>query len=232
MDDDYIIVCGSGSNQVPDIYSNEIYSSNGSAEIASVYKRKYNKAKHTCVIGARAFLKLDHVKPRVIEANPDRIIIRDYEKISYQIIKKLFDSEKEFINYKRIEQFNFQKQFFNLGLLDLFKAEINYEYKLLNKIIHFLKFYSSNDFLGVSSGFYAILHAIHNNPGKKIIVSGISFEGGNHYYKEGMMSLNRGRVDNYLIKRLKKEIKNKIFVVDKIISTKYDLNFIDLKLLF
>ena len=113
----------------------------------------------------------------------------------------------------------------------MFKAEINYEDQFFNKIFHFFKFYYTSDFLGVSSGFYAILNAIHNNPGKKIIVYGISFEGGEHYYNQDKMSLNRGRVDNYLIKRLKKEIKNKIFVVDKKISKKYDLNLIDLKFL-
>ena len=46
-----------------------------------------------------------------------------------------------------------------------------------------------------------------------------------------MMSLNRGRVDNYLIKNLKSNIKSKIFVLDKNLSNKFGLNYLDLKLL-
>lgn len=232
MKEKFVIVLGSGSEKIPDVNTYEIYSSNGSAELAAIYKKKYNDVRHTCVIGARAFLKLDHVKPRVVKASPDRIIIRDYEKISYELINNLFKNDQEFVNFKRNEQFNFQRQFFNSGLIDLLKAEIKYENELSKKIIHFYKFCFSSEFLGVSSGFFAILHAIKNHPEKKIIVSGISFEGGNHYYKSGLMSYNRGRVDNYLVQKLKSEIKKKIFVLDKTIALKYGFNFINLKLLF
>ncbi len=232
MKEKFIIVLGSGSQKIPDEKSHEIYSSNGSAELAAIYKKKYNDVKHTCIIGARAFLKLDHVKPRVIKAKPDRIIIRDYEKISFELIKNLFSDGQDFLSFKRDEQFNFQKEFFKSGFVDLIKAEIKYENRFFKKIIHFYKFCFSNEFLGVSSGFFAILHAIKNHPKKKILVSGISFEGGNHYYRSGMMSYNRGRVDNYLVKKLKSEIKNKIYVLDETIALKYGLNYINLKSLF
>lgn len=231
MKDDCIIVLGSGSNKIPDIKVKEIYSSNGSAELGALYKKKYSDVTHTCVISARSFLKLDHVKPRVVRANPDKILIRDFEEITYNLVKNLFDQSVEFTKFTRLEQFSFQKNFFNSGILDLLKAEAFYEDNILKKIIHFYKFYFSNNFLGVSSGFYSILYAIKKHPDKKIIVSGISFEGGSHYYSSGMMSLNRGRVDNYLIKNLKSNIKSKIFVLDKNLSNKFGLNYLDLKLL-
>ena len=58
------------------------------------------------------FLKLDHVKPRVVRANPDKILIRDFEEITYNLVKNLFDQSVEFIKFTRLEQFSFQKDFF------------------------------------------------------------------------------------------------------------------------
>ena len=103
-----------------------------------------------------------------------------------------------------------------------------YEKSFFKKFRHIYSFFASDVFLGVSSGFFAILYALQKNPDKKIIISGISFEGGKHYYSSGMMSYNRGRVDNYLINRLKKNIKEKIFVLDKDLSVKFGLRYLDL----
>ena len=154
--EEFIIVFGSGSNRIPKIKATEIYSSNGSAELAELYKRKYLNVHHTCVVAARSFLKLDHVKPRVVKANPEKILVRDYEEESYKLVKNLFNEDVVFESFTRKEQFYFQKSFFKLGLFDLFAAELFYERVMLKKINHFFKFLVSDDFLGVSSGFFAI----------------------------------------------------------------------------
>ena len=41
--DEFILVLGSGSKTIPKIKVEEIYSSNGSAEIAALYKKKISK---------------------------------------------------------------------------------------------------------------------------------------------------------------------------------------------
>ena len=83
----------------------------------------------------------------------------------------------------------------------------------------------------VSSGFFALLYASKKYPNANIIVSGISFEGGDHFYKTGKMTKNRGDVDSYLINKLKIDVKKRIFILDKSIAKKYNLNYIEKKTL-
>ena len=68
--------------------------------------------------------------------------------------------------------------------------------------------------MGVSTGFFALLYAAKKYPNSNLILSGLSFKGGDHYYQSWKMSLNRGFVDNYLIKILKDDVKKRVFCLD------------------
>ena len=67
--------------KIPKIEVQEVFSSNGSAELANLYIKKIKLVSHTCIIGAKSFTKLDHIKNRVISSNPNELVIRDYKKI-------------------------------------------------------------------------------------------------------------------------------------------------------
>ncbi len=113
---------------VPNIRVTEIFSSNGSAELAEHYIKKIGKVRHTCAIGAKSFLKLNDIKSRVTKSNPDTLIIRDYEE-AYSEINSLFSKDTEIIKFTKKEQFLFQRNFFNKGLMDIFSAELKYKKK-------------------------------------------------------------------------------------------------------
>ena len=67
--------------------------------------------------------------------------------------------------------------------MSLFLAEFFYKENFYKKFKRFLKFFIEGNFQGISTGFYAILLALKENPNSKIIVSGIGLSGGGHFYK-------------------------------------------------
>ena len=93
-------------------------------------------------------------------------------------------------------------------------------------------------FLGVSTGFYSILLALHENPDCDVIVSGIGLTEGGHYYTaknsygfvsrttKELMSKNKAaltnkfrntsrcRVERFLINRVKSKYKKRIISTD------------------
>ena len=208
--------------KIPKIEFKEIFSSNGSAELAKIYNLKIKPTEHTCIIGAKSFTKLDHIKTRVIDAEPNNIVIRDYEKV-YENISDLFKKNLKIIRYTKTQQIFFQRKFFKKGVINLFFAETNYEEKILNKFKHIFSGLFVNGFMGVSTGFFAILYAAHKHPDSNLILSGLGFEGGEHYYNEGKMTNNRGKVDSYLFNYLNDQIKNRIYIFDKKISQKLNV---------
>ena len=218
-----IIIFGSREqSNIPNIGAKEVFSSNGSAELADLYIKNIGKVRHTCVIGAKSFLKLNDIKSRVIKSNLDSLIIRDYEE-TYSDINTLFSDKVKIIKFSKKEQFLFQRNFFDKGLIDIIYSELKYKKYFFEKISHFLLCVARDGFLGVSTGFYALLYASKIYPNAKLILSGLSFEGGSHFYKTGNMTLSRGVVDNYLFHRLKKDIKKRIYTTDKDIAEKLNI---------
>jgi len=208
--------------KIPKLDFIEVFSSNGSAELAKIYINKHKSVDHTCVIGARSFTKLNHIKNRVISAAPSTLVIRDYEKI-YSYIPELFNNNLKVINYTTFEQILFQKTFFNSGILNLFLAEVNYEDKFLKKLKHMLSGFFINGFMGASTGFFALLYASQKYPNSNLVLSGLGFKGGGHYYNDGKMTDSRGRVDSYLLKYLNNQIKNRIYIFDKKMSEELNI---------
>ena len=222
-----ILILGSKPpGKLPKVNVDKIFSSNGSAELAKIYIDRIRKVDHTCVIGARSFAKIDEIKKRVINSEPNEVIIRDYEdKFSY--ILNLFNKETNFIKFSKRKQFIYQKNFFKSGFASLFLAEIRYERNLYNKIKHVINGFLFHGFMGVSSGFFSLLYAAEKYPSSNLILSGLSFEGGDHYYNSGQMTINRGLVDAYLFKFLSNRIKNRILIFDKEISHKMNVRNLD-----
>tara|TARA_B100000767_G_C19465870_1_gene409985 strand:+ start:180 stop:416 length:237 start_codon:yes stop_codon:yes gene_type:complete len=68
-----------------------------------------------------------------------------------------------------------------------------------------------------------LLSAAEKYPNSNLIISGLSFSGGLHYYKTGKMTLNRGNIDKILMNNLLESIKKRIFIVDKEIAINFKL---------
>ena len=222
-----ILILGSKPpGKIPKISAECIFSSNGSAELAKIYIDRFKKTKHVCIIGAKSFSKLDDIKKRVVNSLPDEIIIRDYNKI-YSYFHTLFEKDVIFKKFTKKEQFLYQKFSFEGGLLDLYFAEFNYEKNFIGKLKHIYNCLVYEGFMGVSSGFFALLYAAQKYPNSNLILSGIGFEGGDHYYKTGEMTMKRGFVDNFLFSKLKKKIKKRIAVLDAETSNKFNIKKIE-----
>jgi hypothetical protein len=224
LNNETVLIVGSGPGvKLPDSNFKEIYSSNASAQLGATYKSFYPQAQHTCTIGSRSFLKIKKIKEEVVKSNPNHLIVRDKDS-NINDIKILFSKKTEILVYNKVKQFFFQKNFFVRGIIDLIIAEYNYEFSYKDKLRHFNRAIVEKGFLGVSTGFFNILLAIHKNPNSKIVITGLSFEGGEHFYNSGSMSKNRGYVDKYLIQRLKPDIKNKLIFTEKktINKTEYE----------
>ena len=212
---DAILIIGSAPGaRLPKHFFKEIYSSNASAELGRNYQNTYPESKHTCTIGSRSFLKIKEIKEKVINSTPDNLIIRDKDS-NVKDIEAFFSYKTEVVIYNKVKQFYFQKNFFRKGIVDLIIAEYNYYPNFKEKIKHFHRAILEKGFLGVSSGFFNILLAAYKHPNSKIIITGLSFEGGEHYYKSGSMSKNRGYVDRYLIERLNLNIASRLIFTEK-----------------
>ena len=220
-----VLVFGSKSPyKIPIINVTEIFSSNGSAELVNLYNRYNNKhsTMHSCVIGARSFLKLTEIKKRVINSEPDTLIVRDHED-AQENIKKFFKNDLDICKFSKNKQFLFQSKFFNKGIVDLMSAEASYQSSFKKKITHIFNGIFKYGFFGVSSGFFALLLAAKKYPNSNLIVSGLSFKGGTHFYSKGEMTLNRGNVDKILMNNLSEDIKKRIFIIDREVATNFRL---------
>ena len=154
MNNDKILILGSKPNfRIPILDYKKIYSSNASAEIAKKYQNKIKKIPHTCIVGAKNYMKLNEIKNRIINSQPDELVIRSFKKEykSYLInnIKQKFLTNKD--------QINIQKVYLKNGLLDLISAELNYENKFFRKIQYILKSILNDELLGFSTGVFSAL---------------------------------------------------------------------------
>ena len=224
MNNDKILILGSKPNfRIPILDYKKIYSSNASAEIAKKYQSKIKKIPHTCIVGAKNYMKLNEIKNRIINSQPDELVIRSFkeEYKSYLVnnIKQKFLTNKD--------QINIQKVYFKNGLLDLISAELNYKNKFFRKIQHILKCILNDELLGFSTGVFSALYALNENRNADVILCGIGFEGGQHYYNSGLMTKNRGRVDTELYKKIKKKYCDRIYISDEDINQNIKLNKIE-----
>ena len=210
-----ILVLGSKpSSMLPDIKVDKIYTANGSAERAHIYKQKYSNIPLTCLCGAKNFDLNDNVSQRIIKSEPQLLYIRS-GKIN---LPHALHDKVELKCVTNTSQWHFQKKFFNYGLVSLLISECYYHEHLMKKIAHIKYSILKKEFQGVSTGFYAILLALEENPDSNIIISGVGMIGGKRYYKSEINNIfdydKRARVDRYLLDKLKKNFKNKLYSVD------------------
>jgi len=235
-DKKYVLVLGSKpDSKLPDIKVEKIYTANGAAERALFYKKKFFNVEHISLIGAKEFMENKNVSTRVINSKPDKLIIR-MGKIE---IPNELSKTKDIFYLSQKEQFDFQSQFYKLGKIDLIFGESFYYEDSLKKIIRHIRMCMMfRGFLGVSTGFYSILLALHENPDCDVIVSGIGLTEGGHYYTaknsygfvsrttKELMSKNKAvltnkfrntsrcRVERFLINRVKSKYKKRIISTD------------------
>jgi len=211
-----ILVLGSKpESKLPDLQVDKIYTANGAAERSIHFRKKYLKNELTCIVGAREFARNELVSERIIAAKPDRIFIRA-GKIT---LPSSLEQNTKLMCLRNLDQWNFQSKFFQKKKFSLLLAELQYQDKFYNKIFHLLRSIKNKSIQGVSTGFYAILLALEENPNSNIIISGIGMKGGKQFYKSNRSNYfvydSRARVDRFLINRLLKKYKYRLFTLDK-----------------
>jgi hypothetical protein len=232
----YVLVLGSKpDSMLPDIKVKKIYSANGAAERAVLYKKKYPNTEHIALTGAKEFIQNENVNKRVKISKPDKLIVR-MGKIDIPEELKL---TKEILFIDQKEQYKFQSNFYKLGTIDLIVGEsFFYELNPIKMFNHIKMCLMYRGFLGASTGFFSILLALYENPDCEVIVSGIGLVEGGHYYtskdsygfvskttkelvaknriklKNKFRNTSRCRVERYLINRIKKNYKKRIISTD------------------
>lgn len=216
MNDNNILVIGSKpGSKLPRIPVDKIYTANGAAERAKRYRKNYLKNELTCIVVAREFNKNEHVRGRIIRAKPKRIIIR-----SGTIHLPIEFQKKTNLTYlSNYTQWVYQSKFFKYKEISLLLSEIFHQQKFIDRFLHIIKLIKNNYIQGVSSGFFAILVALEENPKSNIIISGIGMKGGKQFYKSERSNFftydSRARVDRFLVKRLIKKYKSRLYTLDE-----------------
>ncbi len=216
MSNHNVLVLGSKpDSNLPDIEVSKIYTANGAAERADYYRKKYPTNKLTCICGAAEFSKNEHVSKRIINSRPERLLIRS----GSIFFPKELENYTKLDCFTNLNQWKFQSNFFKYKSFSLFFAEFFHQTNYLKKIIHVLKSLKDRGLWGVSTGFYAILLALDENPESKIIISGIGMTGGKQFYKSERSKYfiydSRARVDRFLINKLNIDYKNRLFSLDE-----------------
>ncbi len=219
MNSKNILVLGSGpQNKINGFEFHKIYASNASIIKSKNYINNNNINNINLVATLNSILSDVPTRENINLVKPNRIIVRRGSTIIFPGINFKYTSK----SYNKIEQWNFQKQFFNFGFCSLIISELFYGNTLLEKI-NYLKncLIYRKGFLGISTGFFTILLALYENPEDKIFISGISMNNSEHFYKligKEDKVMTRHKVDNFMIKFLKKKYKKRMFSNNKLFS--------------
>ena len=131
-----VLVIGSKPNSIiPNFPINKVYTANGAAERAKEYQKYFPKSNLTCLVGDLEFEKNINVKKRIIEAYPNRIIVRGSKIHLPEKLER--NCELKYLSF--IKQQNFQAKFFRGGNFTIIYSELLREIKIKNKIKYFLK---------------------------------------------------------------------------------------------
>ena len=180
-----ILVLGSQKNLIlPKIKIDKLYAANGSIYLADQLKKENISLFTICVTGAAIYLRHAKIRKIILKSKPNKFIIRG--SLSLKDIKKDFDHDFDYHCFSSKKKlFDFQKNFFNRGMISILTGEFFYEKNFFKKIFHLFKIiFFSNRSPGVSTGFFSILLALSENPNSKIIISGISMKEGSHFFKK------------------------------------------------
>tara|TARA_E500000178_G_scaffold332515_1_gene366409 strand:- start:9557 stop:10249 length:693 start_codon:yes stop_codon:yes gene_type:complete len=228
MHDNYVLVLGSKKDLIiPDIKVVRVYSANGAAEKARHYLNKYSDVPFTAVVSCKEFYKNYNVQNRVINSSPDLLISRS-GKIDFEQFN--FSKKMKFQYFDQMENISFQSNFFKFKYLDLIIQELKYHKEINKKIYHLMYSLRHKPFVGVSTGFFSILHALREYPDHSVIISGIGMKGGVHYYNDKTIySSNRANIDRGLISRLKDIYFKRLLSPDKELCKLTNINYLPLE---
>tara|TARA_B100001057_G_C22601525_1_gene852962 strand:+ start:146 stop:850 length:705 start_codon:yes stop_codon:yes gene_type:complete len=228
MHENCVLILGSKKDLIiPDMKVARVYSANGAAEKARYYLNKYSDVPFTAIVSCKEFYKNLNVQNRVLNSSPDLLISRN-GKIDFQ--KFNFSEKTKFKFFNQIENISFQSNFFKFRYIDLLIQELKYYKEIDKKIYHLFYSLRHKPFVGVSTGFFSILHALREYPDHSIIISGIGMRGGVHYYNDKTIySSNRANVDRGLISRLKDGYFRRLFSPDKELCKLTNIKYLPLK---
>ena len=210
-----ILVLGSGP-QIKIIKKefNKIYASNASIFKCKDYLNDNKNLEIISVVTEESLLSDIPTQTNIKEAKPHRIIIR--KKTDKKLNDLNFKYSSNFLN--QVEQHNFQKKFFMFGKFLVPISELFYGNSLKQKYRHIINIIKYNKSpLGISTGFFAILFALLENPTSKIFLNGISMQNSDHFYKllgKEDKIMTRHKVDNFMIKFLFKKYKKQLYSND------------------
>ena len=209
-----VLVLGSKPGSiVPNINFSKVYTANGAAERGMI-KKKFKESYLTCCVEMREFLKNNLVKEKFWHLNQ----IELYLELLKRILSNLFDNTCKIENLSWKKQFKLQSKYVKYGKLSLLIAETKRDKSFLKKTQYIFNSFRKKQFWGISTGFFDILLAHDENPQSDIVVSGIGMSGGVQFYKSERSKqydyFPRARVDRFVAKLIKDEIKSRIFSVD------------------
>ena len=227
MENNKILVLGSSPQDEPkNIEFKKIYASNASIIKCENFRKSKNYTKIISVTTLDGILHDESTKKNINKIKPEKIILR--RSSGNEDIQ--IDFKYDLKNFDKFSQWEYQKKFFHFGEISLFLSELFYGSNFKDKIKNFLNafYFKKKKFLGVSTGFFAILLALDENQNSEIYVSGITMENSDHFYKLSEKStrvMTRYKVDKFLIKLLKKEYKKRIFSNNKNFANLAKVNY-------
>lgn len=223
-----ILVVGSKPNsKVPNFFFPKIYAANGACIRVKEYKKKFTNTKLISVLGSREFSKKKDLQKKIFISFPQKLIFRS--GLINTLLKKKLKKRYSLKIFSKIGQLIFQSKFFNFGILAPIIAEIFYEKNLIKGFLRFMKKSKNFEILGASTGLYAVLLAIDENPESKIVMCGIGIDtgGGTFYKKNNSKFLLRRNVDKKLFILLKKKYKKNLLTTDNKISLKHGIKLFE-----
>jgi hypothetical protein len=225
----YVMVIGSKPEaRLSKIIPYKIYAANGALERAMLIKKKNSQVYVISVVGNPLFNYISLIE-KIKECKPNELITTN-GKID---LKEHFETKfLHSISYRYLEKkgINLQKKYFsnlNLRLADfgLIFTSGNLLYGILRLIYNIL--IKKRAPMGLSTGCLSILLALIENKLSKVIVTGISLEGGEHFYQSNRsLPAFRGWADAYLVKRLPIDLKSRIVTTDKNFSKNANVQLI------
>ena len=208
-----IFILGSAPNYViPDESPRAIYTANRAVELVPKASGHASEVCHvTSVVGSKEVRK-----PEIVEAltenTPDRLVVRgdaNLEDLFSRDVLESMDVVK--LDEKGLE---FQRRY--LTDWQLARSSFDSARKLVSpkKWRNAVFKFGRGGVQGVSTGLFAALFAADEHPQAPIVLIGITFLGGEHFYGTGQMSQQRAFADRYLLPKLPPSIQNRLFTTD------------------
>lgn len=207
-------------SSLPQAPIRNIYTANGAASQALIYKDQADKIISIIASGQSSD---QSVINSIIKAKPNKIIMRK-SGADPELIFSPHLPDCCYETYTNREQLNLQKHFFGrLVLLDLLAPTGNKQ--RLKRFINFLL--QRHIPFGISTGVWAILYALHQDSEMKILVSGVGLQEGSHAYGKGYFKNETARKDRWLVPRIPKAYRDRIYTTDYFFSQHANVHYWD-----